>query len=438
MTEAWMIALIMFGSLLLFLALGVPIAFTMGGLSLIIGFLYWGGLPSVEAFVLGSFGKVTEFTLTALPLYIFMAAILQYSDLADDMYEAVYRWLGGIRGGLAAGTTFISSIFAAMVGIATVATATLGMTARPSMIKRGYDEKMTLGVIMAGGALGILIPPSIIMIIYATEANVSAGAMFIGGILPGILAAVIFILYVLILCFLKPEKGPALRKEERYTLKEKIASLKSVILPLFVIVLVLGSIYLGVATPTEAAAVGVVGALISAAIKRKLSLDNFKKMIEMTVRINAMVFWIIIGAVAYSRIVTVTGVGEWFASLITGLEINRWVILIGMQLIFFILGMLVDPAGIILMTGPLFLPVVTELGFDPVWYGVMFVINMCMAYMTPPFGFNLFVMRGVAPEVPIGTIYASVWPFVGLYILVLALVMIFPQLVLWLPSLMLK
>ena len=232
--------------------------------------------------------------------------------------------------------------------------------------------------------------------------------------------------------------GPALGKDERFTWREKFASLKSIILPLFVIVLVLGSIYLGIATPTEAAAFGVVGALISAAIKKKLTLDNFKRMIEMTVRINGMVFWILIGAVAYSRIVTVTGVGEWFASLITSMDVNRWVILIGMQVIFFILGMLLDPAGIILMTGPLFLPVVQQLGFDPVWYGVMFVINMCMAYMTPPFGFNLFVMRGVAPEVPMGTIYLSVWPFVGLYILVLALVMIFPQLVLWLPSLMLK
>lgn len=438
MTEAWIVALIMFGGLLLFLGLGVPIAFAMGGLSLIVGFIYWGGLPSVDAFVLGSFGKVTEFTLTAVPLYIFMAAILQYSDLADDLYEAVYRWFGGVRGGLAVGTTFISSIFAAMVGIATVATATLGMTARPSMIKRGYDEKMTLGVIIAGGALGILIPPSIIMIIYASEANVSAGAMFMGGILPGVLAALIFVSYVLIRCFLKPEMGPALGKDERFTWREKFASLKSIILPLFVIVLVLGSIYLGIATPTEAAAFGVVGALISAAIKKKLTLDNFKRMIEMSVRINGMVFWILIGAVAYSRIVTVTGVGEWFASLITSMDVNRWVILIGMQVIFFILGMLLDPAGIILMTGPLFLPVVQQLGFDPVWYGVMFVINMCMAYMTPPFGFNLFVMRGVAPEVPMGTIYLSVWPFVGLYILVLALVMIFPQLVLWLPSLMLK
>jgi tripartite ATP-independent transporter DctM subunit len=436
--EVGVIALLLFGSLLLLLALGVPVAFAMGGISLIFGFLFWDGLPSINAFSLGTYGKVTEFVLSAVPLYILMAAILQFSDLADDLYEAVYRWLGGLRGGLAAGTTIIASIFAAMVGIASVATATLGLTARPSMLKRGYDDKMILGVIIAGGALGILIPPSIIMIIYATEAHVSAGAMFIGGILPGILAALIFISYVLIKCGLNSNLGPALGSNERFTWSEKINSLKGIALPLFVIVLVLGSIYTGAATPTEAAAVGVVGALLSAAVKGKLTKENIKKIFSMTVRINSMVFWIIIGAVAYSRIVAVTGVGSWFADLVTGLGVNPWITLIGILLVFFILGMFIDPAGIILITGPLFLPVVTQLGFDPVWFGVLFVINMCMAYMTPPFGFNLFVMRGVAGDINIKKIYSSVWPFVGLYALVILIVMIFPQLVLWLPEVMVK
>ncbi|HZG72434.1 MAG TPA: TRAP transporter large permease subunit [Chondromyces sp.] len=436
--DVGMIALLLFGSLLLLLFLGVPIAFGMGGISLIFGFIFWGGLPSFEAFSLGAYGKVTEFVLSAVPLYLLMAAILQYSDLADDMYEAVYRWLGGLRGGLAVGTTIISSIFAAMVGIATVATATLGLTARPSMLSRGYDDKLTVGTIIAGGALGILIPPSIIMIIYASEAAVSPGAMFMGGIAPGILAAVIFIGYVLIRCGIKPEMGPAITKEERFTWAEKFQALKSIILPLFVIALVLGSIYSGAATPTEAAAVGVVGSLISAGVKRKLTLENIREIFSMSVRVNAMVFWILISAVAYSRIVSVTGVGGWFADFVTGFDVNRWITLIAMQLVFFVLGMFIDPAAIILMTGPLFLPVVTQLGFDPVWYGVLFVINMCMAYMTPPFGFNLFVMRGIATDLNIKTIYSSVWPFVGLYALVIVICMLFPQIVLWLPNLMAK
>lgn len=432
------VALLLFGSLLLLLALGVPIAFGMGGVSLIFGFIFWGGITSVDAFSLGSYGEVTDFVLSAIPLYVFMAAILQYSNLADDMYEAIYRWMGGVRGGLAAGTTIIASIFAAMVGIATVATATLGLSARPSMLKRGYSDKLIMGTIIAGGALGILIPPSIIMIIYATEASVSAGAMFMGGLLPGILAAVIFIGYVLVRCGINTDLGPALSKTEKFTWSEKFHSLKGVALPIFVILFVLGSIYTGLATPTEAAAVGVVGALISAAIKRKLTLKNMKNMFSMTVRTNVMIFWIMIGAVAYSRIISVTGVGSWFADIVTGFDVNRWVTLLAILLVFFILGMFVDPAGIILMTGPLFLPVVNQLGFDPVWFGVLFVISMCMAYMTPPFGFNLFVMKEVAPDAKISKIYSSIWPFVGLYSLVILIVAMFPQLALWLPSIMIE
>lgn len=432
------IALLLFGSLLVLLGLGVPVAFGMGGISLLFGLLFWGGLSSVDAFLLGAYGKSIEFVLSAVPLYVLMAGILQYSDLADDLYEVVYRWFGGLKGGLAAGTTIISSVFAAMVGIATVATATLGLTARPSMLKRGYDDKLILGTIIAGGALGILIPPSIIMIIYSSEAGVSAGAMFMGGILPGILAAIIFIGYTLLRSMLNPEIGPALDKDDRYTWKEKFDSLKGVILPILVIILVLGSIYLGVATPTEAASFGVVGAAVSAGIKRKLTFRNIGNIFKMSVRINAMVFWILISAVAYSRIVSITGVGSWFADFVTGFDTNRWITLIAMQLVFFLLGMFIDPAAIILMTGPLFLPVVTELGFDPVWYGVLFIINMCMAYMTPPFGFNLFVMRGVATDIDMGKIYTSVWPFVGLYALVLLIVMLFPQLALWLPNIMVE
>lgn len=434
--SAGIIALLLFSSLLLLMGLGVPVAFGLSGVSLIFGFIFWGGAPSIDAFSLGTYSKSVEFTLSAIPMFILMAAILRYSNIAEDLFEVVYKWLGGVRGGLVAGTTVISSIFAAMVGIATVATATLGITARPVMLQKGYDDKLVMGTIIAGGALGILIPPSVLMIIYASEAQVSAGAMFMGGILPGIVAAIIFMSYALIICGIFPNKGPAISREDRFTWKEKFLSLKSVFLPLAVILIVLGAIYGGVATPSEAAAIGVAGTLLSAALKRKLTWRNIKEIFKMTVQLNAMVMWIVIGAVAYSRIVSVTGVGAWFADLVTGFEVNRWVIMFLMQVVFFILGMFIDPAAIILITGPLFLPVVAELGFDPVWYGVVFVINMCMAYMTPPFGFNLFVMRGVAKDVPIGKIYASVWPFVGLYTVVLILTMIFPQLVTWLPSMM--
>lgn len=429
------VALILFGSLLVFLALGVPVSFTMGGISIILGYIFWGGLPSVDGFVLGSFSKITESVLTALPLYIFMAAILMYSDLADDLYEVVYKWFGGIRGGLAAGTTLIASIFAAMVGITSVATATLGMVARPSMLKRNYDDKLTVGVIMAGGTLGILIPPSIVMIVYAAESGVSAGALFMAGIVPGILAAILFIIYCLVLCFIRPEKGSNIDKTERFTWKEKFLSLKSVFLPLFIIFIVLGSIYLGVATPTEAGAVGAVGSLIAAGLRKKLTFVNIKKIFTMTVRLNGMVFWILIGAVAYARIVSVTGVGQHFASMITEADVNRWIVLIMMLILFLIAGMFIDTVAALLITAPLFIPALDVMGFDLVWFGVIFVICCCIGSLTPPFGLSIFVMRGVAPDLSIQKIYAAVWPFVFLLAITMVLVMIFPEIAIWLPNL---
>lgn len=435
--EPSVLALILAGSLLLVMGLGLPVAFTLGGLSLAIGYFVWGGTGGFYAVVLGALGKTTSFTLTAVPLFLMMAAVLRYTGMADDMYEMINRWMGRIKGGLALGTVIISSIFAAMVGIATVATATLGLTAMPAMLKRGYNKKLVAGAICAGGALGIIIPPSVIMIIYASEAEVSAGAMFFGGVIPGIIMALLFMTYIAILCIKNPSYGPPV--EENYTLSQKMESLKAVLLPVFVIILVLGVIYTGIATTTEAAAVGLVGAVVCAAVKRAITLENIKNMMVMGVGVNAMVFWIIIGAVAYSRLVTMTGVGEWFSELITGMDVNRWVILLGMQLVFFVLGTFLDPAGIILITGPFFLPVVKALGFDPLWYGVLFVINMCMAYITPPFGFNLFVIRAVAPAgLTIGEVYASIWPFVGLMALTLLIVALFPQTVTWLPSLLIK
>jgi tripartite ATP-independent transporter DctM subunit len=355
------------------------------------------------------------------------------------MYEMVYRWMGSIKGGLAMGSIIISALFAAMVGISTVATATLGLTALPSMIKRGYNKKLVAGAICAGGALGIIIPPSVIMIIYASEAEVSAGQMFFGGVVPGVIMTLIYIAYIAFRCMRNPADGPPIPPGERFSLAEKFVSLRAVALPILIILLVLGVIYLGLATPTEAAAIGLVGSLGCALIRRQLNLENIKKMFAMGVGINAMVFWIIIGAVAYSRLVTMSGVGEWFSGLVTGLEVNRWLVLLSMQGIFFILGMLLDPAGIILITGPFFLPVIKALGFDPLWYGILFVINMNMAYLTPPFGFNLFVMKGVAAsELTIGEIYAAIWPFVGLQAVALLLVIVFPPLATWLPGLMIK
>jgi tripartite ATP-independent transporter DctM subunit len=437
--EMWQLALILLGALLVFLAVGLPVAFTMGGLSLIIGYFVWGGTSAFYAVALGTLGKVSEFTLIAVPLFLLMAALLQYSGLAEDMYEMIYRWMGNVKGGLAIGTVIISAIFAAMVGIATVATATLGLTALPSMLKRGYDKRMICGAICAGGALGVLIPPSVLMIIYASETDVSAGQMFFAGIMPGILLAVLYIIYIAVRCAVDPAMGPSLPPDVKYSRREKMASLRAVYLPLLLIALVLGVIYFGVATPTEAAAVGCVGAFFCAGIRRQLTFANVKKIFHMCVSTNAMVFWIVIGAVAYSRLVTVSGVGDWFSSFITGLPVNRWSILIMMQAVFFVLGMVLDPAGILYITAPFFIPTINALGFDLVWYGILWIINMNMAYLTPPFGFALFILQGVAPpEVSTEDIYIGIWPYVGLQIIGMALVISFPAISTWLPGMMIK
>ncbi|MGB9905589.1 MAG: TRAP transporter large permease, partial [Desulfotomaculales bacterium] len=305
-------------------------------------------------------------------------------------------------------------------------------------LRRGYNKRIVAGAIMAGGALGILIPPSVIMILYGSEAEVSIGKLFFGGYLPGILLSALYIIYIYLRCWRNPADGPPVPKEERFTFAQKLESLKAVAFPVFLIALVMGVIYFGVATPTEAAGIGLVGSLVCALIRRQLNLPNLKNMFAMGVRINAMVCWIMIGATAYSRLVTTTGVGDWFCRLVTDLEVNRWLILIGMQLLFFVLGMILDPAGIIMITVPIFVPIIKALGFDPLWFGILFVINMEMAYLTPPFGFNLFVMKGISPELTMSDIYASIWPFVGLQVIGLILVMIIPQIATWLPGLMVR
>jgi tripartite ATP-independent transporter DctM subunit len=417
---------------LVLLALGVPIGFALGGVATV-GVLFLMGPKGLYMLFASTYSEVTSYLIIAVPLYIFMANMLGSSDLADDLYQAVHAWLGRVRGGLAIGTVCICALFAAMAGISTVATVAMGLIALPSMLKRGYHKDLAVGSIAAGGALGILIPPSIIMIIYGSMAEVSIGQLFMGGVIPGILLAVIFIIYIAIRCWLSPRLAPPI--EERLTWKQKFIVLRGVILPIILVGAVLGVIYFGVCTPTEAAAIGAAGAIICSAISRKLTWKNLYQACIRTMRLNAMVLWIMIGAVSFSHLMSLAGLHTYTEKLVTGLEVNRWVILIVMQLTFFFLGMFLDPAGIIMITTPVFLPIVKALGFDPLWFGVLFVINMEMAYLTPPFGFNLFIMRGVVPPgISMGDIYRSIIPFVILQAVCLILIMLFPQLALWLPQ----
>jgi len=431
------ITILMFSSILVALFLGIPIAFAMGGVAVIFGYFLWGN-AGLYMFASKTFAMANDFILVALPLFYLMANVLERSGIADDLYEMMYRWFGPLRGGLAMGTVVICTLFAAMSGISGAATVTMGLIALPSMLKRNYNKQIALGSIMAGGALGVLIPPSILMILYALFARVSVGRMFIGGVFPGLLLSGLFIAYIGIRCFLQPHMGPGVPREESVGWGAKLTSFKAVLLPVFIIIGVLGSIFTGIATPTEAAAVGAGGAILSAFIYRRLTWQNFKEAIFRTIRLTCMVMWIVLGATVFTAVYSGIGAPELFRNLILDLPVQPMMVIVMFQITYFILGCFLDPTGIIMLTVPIFVPVINALGFNPVWFGVLFVVNMEMAFLTPPYGVNLFYMRGVAPPgVTMGDIYRSIAPFVVLQGIGLVLVVLFPQIVLWLPSLML-
>jgi len=430
-----LITVLLFGFLLVFLALGLPLVFCFGGTAILFIIWQWGP-AALFTVATTAYGEWTNYILIAVPLFILMANILERSGLAEALYEMMYRWLGPLRGGLAMGTIVICAIFAAMAGISAVATVTMGLIALPSMLKRGYDRLIAVGCVSAGGTLGILIPPSVIMILYASLTGTSVGKLFMGGLIPGIILALIFIGYIGIRCQIQPHLGPPVPTDERFSWGQKLRSLKAVIAPIILILLVLGLLYIGVCTPTEAAGIGAMGALLVLFINRRFTWKVFTDSLTRTCRLSAMVMWILLGAKCFSQVYTALGASEMIYSLFAGQEVNRWVLLMGMQSILFVMGCFMDPAGIIMICTPVFVPLITKLGFDPIWFGVLFTINMELGYITPPFGFNLFYMKGLAGPLGVSMqdIYRSVVPFVFLEILGLAIIMVFPQLALWLPQ----
>lgn len=428
------LTLLFFGSLLLFVFLGVPLAFVLGGVSVVFLYFTW-GFDSFYMVVSQIWGTMNSFTLVAIPLFVFMAMILERTGVAKDLYRTMHLWFGGLRGGLAVGTLIICAIFAAMVGVSGAAVVAMGTIALPAMLARGYDKNMVLGVINTGGGWGILIPPSILMILYALISGESVGKMFAAGIGPGIMLIILTVAYILVKSYLRPELAPALPPEERANLKEKVLSLKSIALPILIVLMVMGSIIGGITTPTEAAAMGVLGSLISAVVYRKLSISLITEASIRTFKLTSMIMWILFAAHAFSAAYQSMGAQaliEGFMHMIPG---GQWGILATMMIILFILGMVLDPVGIMLITLPVFLPVVNSLGFDPIWFGLLFVLMMEIAYMTPPFGFNLFYLKGIVPPgITMQDIYRSVIPFVILELVGLVLLIIFPQIVLWLPD----
>ncbi|MEL7801077.1 TRAP transporter large permease subunit [Sulfitobacter pontiacus] len=428
------LTMLFFGALLLFVMLGTPLAFALGGISVI--FLY-AEMGDLGFYLLASkmWETMQSPTLMAIPLFVFMAILLEKSGVANDLYDMMHEWWGGLRGGLAIGTVLICVIFAAMSGISGAAVVTMGTIALPKMLERGYDKKLALGAINAGGGWGILIPPSILMVLYSLLTEVSVGRLFAAGIGPGLLLFFLVSVYIGGRCWMQPELGPALPKEERANWGQKLRSLKAVILPILIVVIVLGAIFGGYATPTEAAAIGVFGAMVATGVNRQLSWDVIRDASVATLKLTALIMWILFAAHAFSTAYTALGAQSLIQDMMNLVPGGRWGSLVFMLAVLFILGMVLDPVGIMLITLPVFLPVVQNYGFDPIWFGILFIIMMEVGYMTPPFGFNLFYLKGVAPpDVTMGDIYASVTPYVIVTLIGVLLIILIPEIATYLPK----
>ena len=441
------LTLLMFGSLLVLLMAGLPLAFVTGGLACVFLFLF-GDAQMLHLLPSRIFPFMTDYQLSAIPLFIFMATMLERAGLIEELFDVVYKILGGLRGGLASATILSSTILAAMVGVIGATEVTMGIIALPAMLKRGYDPELACGSILAGGTLGILIPPSILAIIFAVIAQMSVGELFIGAVFPGLLLSGLYVLYVTIRATLNPAMGPSLAVEERVDLAGKIRLLRGIFAPICLVVLVLGVIFTGVATPVEAAGIGTFGALVVAALHRRLSWTTVQQAALTTLKASAMVLWIIFGASVFVGFYILKGGQQFVTDALIGTGLGPYGILLVMMVMLVVLGMFLDWVGILLLAVPIFMPVVKSLSFAglmgfpgvdpadiPLWFGVVYMVNMQMSFLSPPFGYALFYLKSVAPpDISIATIYRAALPFLGLQAFGLFICVVFPGLILWLPK----
>ncbi len=444
---AWLTAF-MFGSLAILLMAGLPLGFVTGGLACIFLFLF-GDLQVLNILPSRIFPYMTDYQLSAIPLFIFMATMLERAGLIEQLFDVIHKMLGGLRGGLASATIIASTILAAMVGVIGATEVTMGILALPAMLRRKYDPHLACGSILAGGTLGILIPPSILAIIFAVVAQQSVGELFIGAVFPGLLLSGLYILYVTARCYIDPAKGPALPVEERVDLLGKIRLLRGIIAPVALIVLVLGVIFTGIATPVEAAGIGTFGAIFVAALHRRLTWLAIRQAAITTLKATTMVLWIIFGASIFVGFYILEGGQTFVAETLIGTGLGPYGILLIMMILLVVLGMFLDWVGILLLAVPIFVPLMRVLPWDglfglpgvapadvALWFGVVYMVNMQMSFLSPPFGYALFYLKSVAPpEITMAVIFRSALPFLILQAVGLAVCIIFPEIVLWLPRL---
>ena len=433
-----MIALFMFATMMVMLFTGQRVFGAIGFVAVIAALLLWGDRGGFDIAFASAIKLMNWYPLLTLPMFIFMGYVMSESRIADDLYKMFHVWMGPVRGGLAIGTIGLMVLVSAMNGLSVAGMAIGATIALPELLRRGYDKIMVTGVIQAGSSLGILVPPSVVLVLYAMIARQPVGQLWLAGIMPGLLMAALFILYIYVRCRMQPHLGPVLPPDERtMPLGEKLRLLRAGLLPLFIFVAMMVPFVNGWTSLVESSAIGAMTAFMAAVLKGRMTKTVFESSVRMTLGISCMFMWIILAALAFGAVFDGLGAVKAIESLFTEkLGLDPWVILILMQLSFIVMGTFLDDTAMLVIVAPLYVPLVGALGFDLIWYGVLYTITTQIAYMTPPFGYNLFLMRAMAPpEITLRDIYRSILPFVLVMMLALALVIIFPQIALWLPQL---
>ena len=436
------LTILMFITLMASIALGHPLAVTLAAVATVFGLIDNGFDVSalLGLFANNAWGIFLNYTLVAIPLFIFMAQILDRSKVSEGLFDALYQVLGGLRGGLGMAVIVVSTVFAATTGIIGASVVAMGLMAGPALLRRGYNRGLGAGIICASGTLGILIPPSIMLVVYGGltgQKETSVGNLFAAAIMPGLLLSALYLLYVGVRCYINPKMGPPIPKEDRTaTVAEKVAmTMKNFVPPFGLILTVMGTILAGIATPTEAAALGCIGALILAMATRKLDWDVISQSCISTARTTAMIMALFVGGKFFSVVFLSMGGGDVVADVLLGMDVSPYVVFIIMMAVVFVMGMFIDWAAILLVVVPIFTPIALDLDFNPLWFAMMVCINLQTSFLTPPFGYALFYFKGVAPpEYTMGDVYRGILPFVAIQLIGLATLIFFPEIITWLPG----
>jgi tripartite ATP-independent transporter DctM subunit len=431
------IAILMFSSMMLMLLTGQRVFGAIGFVAVVSAFFLWGDRGGYDLGFAAAIKLMKWYPLLTLPMFIFMGYILSESRIADDLYRMFHVWMGGLSGGLAVGTIGLMVLISAMNGLSVAGMAIGATIALPELLRRGYDKRMVTGVIQAGSSLGILVPPSVVLVLYAMIARQPVGQLWLAGVVPGLMMAAMFIIYILIRCRITPSLGPVLPKEDRdIPMGEKVRLLGAGLLPLFIFFAMMVPFVNGWTSLVESSAIGAIAAFLAAVLKGRMTREVFETSVRQTLGISCMFMWIILAALAFGAVFDGLGAVKAIESLFTDkLGLSPWMILILMQLSFILMGTFLDDTAMLVIVAPLYVPLVGSLGFDLIWYGVLYTITTQIAYMTPPFGYNLFLMRAMAPpEITLRDIYSSILPFVLVMVAALATIMVFPEIALWLPG----